>query len=211
MPKKYIEAQPFPYPARLPDLLEWQKHSPLYLTNGCCENAHGSWELFMRLGLEFGVWNPDTHQIDNVPQGTFPPDIEDTFYPLTKEEATFIGETYVPSQYGGASLSYSVIYQGKKYLCPLIHVCYLENETFSRESYGGSEGGETAAEALGAAIKLAGRLKPKFQKIGGQVLVTEDDEQDRHAVMMLIPPKYVTERFATFDEYKGWVAGMIAE
>lgn len=74
----------------------------VFLTNGCCENAHGSPALLARHGLK--------GQMD-----------EGSFYPLTKGEEALIGEDELTLPNGGSALfGYSVLHQGRKWACPVV-------------------------------------------------------------------------------------------
>lgn len=77
-----------------------------YLTNGCCENAgHVGARWMQRIGLEFGEY-------------------DGYFYPLTAEEARFIGEDQVAVGDSGmdAWLGYSILYENRKWLAPVVEI-----------------------------------------------------------------------------------------
>ena len=77
-----------------------------YLTNGCCENAGfvGAGHM-QRLGLDFG-------------------EHEGFFYPLTTSEARYIATDQVPVGDVGvdAWLGFSMLYQDRKWLAPVIEI-----------------------------------------------------------------------------------------
>lgn len=70
----------------------------VFLTSGCCENAHGTPALMERYGLEYQA------------------ESEFGFYPLTESESKYIAEDYFePAPFLGGMMAYSVLYNGQKY------------------------------------------------------------------------------------------------
>src|SRR5699024_1437696 len=74
--------------------------SLVFLTSGCCENAHGTIPLLEEHGLGYTLDNPYG------------------FYPLTREEEQFIGEDIVPIGDTGLTgmMGYSCLLAGEKWL-----------------------------------------------------------------------------------------------
>src|ERR1041385_270759 len=86
-----------------------QRHTPLYLTNVLCEHAHGNPVLFKSLGLPSGEWRG-------------------SFYPLTTQEAIFVGDD--SESFGDATLlfGYSVLLEGQKWVAPSVEFHYRTSQ-----------------------------------------------------------------------------------
>ncbi len=146
---------------------------PLYLTNGTCEATHDYIEeLLTKAGIPFG-------------------NAEGEFYPLTEDEEKFIAEDVADLGDGiEAILGYTSLYKGKKYLMPSVELCFGEG-TFTTEKY---------------ALDFANELKQKFQdrisQVGGHVILSENEEYDRHVLKLLLPFDYAIAKAKNFDEWK---------
>ena len=179
------------------ELEKMQETTPVFLTSGCCESAHGSIELFRRLKLRHGWFNTANGSLTSKePQEP----TEEDFYPLTPPEDQYIGEDYANGPYGGIVMAYTVLYKGKKWLAPTIQVCWLSG-VFSEDSYGG-EVAKDYEISIKAAEALEMALRPKMEVIGGDVVLLKDDEEDRHSVMMLFPPDFAIKQAKNFEEWK---------
>lgn len=183
-------------------IIDRQYGEPVYLTNGLCESAHGSEELFDRLR-----WVPYTFE-------TSPGNEE--FYPLDANEMLFISEDCVDTPEGPALLGYSCLYKNEKWLMPNVEICFLDGEDrpFSEESYG--EGAGTYKTSSGAwthCIAYSRKIRPAIEAIGGHVLLSLDASgTDRHTVQILIPPLWAINKFGTdrpFEQYKAWLATVL--
>ena len=75
-----------------------QKHTPVFITNGCCEATHDSLpEVFAKLGLQHGEFDGE-------------------WYPLTKEESQYISDDEIVAAGTCVRTGYACLYQGKKWL-----------------------------------------------------------------------------------------------
>lgn len=118
----------------------------VFLTNGCCENAHGSRELFAPHGLKGQM-------------------TEHGFYPLTKAEERFVAEDAVLLPNGRSALfGYSVLHQGTKWACPIVEFHFDANDP------------DAAAEARAEAVAYAAHVGPKFADLRGKAMVDEDEK-----------------------------------
>lgn len=128
---------------------------PVYLTNACCENAHGTPELLAEHGLPGGIYDGD-------------------FYPLTDAEFQFIGEDVVPVYDGFEAMTgYSVLYEGRKFLAPTV------------EFYYGKGVSTTEQEARDACDTSVHCLAEHVGDFGGRVLVHEDMDDRINMVVMI--------------------------
>ena len=161
-------------PSRFPaDLATKQATMPVCLTNRECENAWGSPELFALIGL---------------PQGEF--------YPLTDNEKRFIREDKAEGGTAWAYMGYSVVYKSKKWLSPLMEF------RFPNESLATVEKGmyDNADFAFSAASAIKDTLDPVFTTFGGEIFLIENESDDRHVMMFMVPFEYAM----TFGNYDGW-------
>lgn len=128
---------------------------PVYLTNGSCENAHGTPELLAEYDL---------------PGGSF----EGEFYPLTDAESQFIGDDLVEVHDGfEAMLGYSVLYEGRKFLAPTVEFCYGEGVSTSEKE---------ARDACDTSVRC---LSMHVGDFGGRVLVHEDMPDRINMIVMI--------------------------
>lgn len=203
-------------------VLERQGNEPVFLTNGCTENNLDNtpttgFEVFEPLGLKFG-WTDEHNNVYDAPGGRGDVPDHGRFYPLTPDENKFVGEDSADGPYGGAMLGYAMLYRGKKYIGPNVEVCFKGNrQPFSDESYGIERvddalypDGETA---LAEAYRLANFLRPKLQAIGGDVVVIDENEVDRHAVAILVPTEFAVFSFPgeppiALKAFKRWVESL---
>ena len=159
-----------------------QRTEPVYLTNGCCESAHGTAELFDVLGLSSGEFQGE-------------------FYPLTRAEEQFIAEYgWQIGKHGLLSFGYSALYQGRKWYYPSIE--------FSWDADHIPDASEQDAAANLEALKAFARLAPMLEAIGGKAIFSEYEGFDRHQVSLLIPMDWVRMRFQNFYDYKTWVVSI---
>lgn len=93
------------------------ENEPLYLTNGCCEHAHGDAALMDEFGLGYSE-NPD---------GT-------DFYPLNDAESRYIAEDMAELD-GGlfALMGYSCVFQGRKFYMPSIEIMQIPGDRDAEE------------------------------------------------------------------------------
>lgn len=143
---------PTPYRGRI------DPEVPAYMTSGCCEVATVTPEDLEHLGLRYGSF-------------------DETFYPLTDEEARYIAEDYEEADDGlhGALTGYAVLYRGAKCLMPTVEI-----------ANGPDDGFPPRDEVLRDAIVYADRIRDKVVAMGGNVLVDEDQD-DRVSVMLIVP------------------------
>lgn len=146
---------------------------PAYMTSGCCEVATVTQDDLESLGLPFG-----SH--------------DGGFYPLTDEEARYIAEDVVDADDGihGALTGYAVIYRGAKHLMPTIEIANGPDPDYDFPS---------RDEVLAHAIAYADRIRPRFEAMGGNVLI-DTDQDDRVLVMLPVP---IEAAMAIGDE-KAW-------
>lgn len=154
---------------------------PLCLTNACCEPVDGGPELFSRHGLKWSV------------------DANGTFYPLTKDEARYIGEDSITMPNGfHAELGYSFFYQGAKFVGASVEVAFNPESKDSRD--------KTLAEVKA----YASHIEKAVKAADGHVLVTEDDVMgDRHTIHALIPFDRVPKIAIDFDDWKIQIARIL--
>jgi hypothetical protein len=173
-----------------------QKHTPIYLTNGTLDSLLDDTptlgeEVFKKLGLSYRInKGPTTPTIGSGEAAGF--------FPFTLEEDVYLTEDSADAVYGGAQMSYTILYKGKKYFAPAVDVCFDgPNRPFSVGSYGSFTGAiyNTEADALREAKRLAKFLRPKMQEFGGNVYVYQEAESDRHQVLLLFPPASVVTTF----------------
>ena len=142
---------------------------PVYLTNGSCENAHGTPELLAEYGL---------------PGGSY----EGEFYPLTDDEAKFIGDDLVEVYNGFEAMTgYAVLYEGRKFLAPTVEFYYGDGVSTTEQE---------ARDACDTSVRC---LAEHVGDFGGRVLVSEDD--DRINMMIMIPFEYAR---ANAKDFEGW-------
>ena len=84
------------------EIIDMQKHTPVFITNGCCEATHDSLpEVFAKLGLQHGEFDGE-------------------WYPLTKEESQYISDDEIVAAGTCVRTGYACLYQGKKWLYPIM-------------------------------------------------------------------------------------------
>lgn len=154
---------------------------PLCLTNACCEPVDGGPELFSRHGLKWSV------------------DANGNFYPLTKDEARFIGEDSITMPNGfHAELGYSFFYQGAKFVCASVEVAFNPESKDSRD------------KVLAEVKAYASHIEKAVVAVDGHVLITEDDVMgDRHTIHALIPFDRVPKMAIDFDDWKIQIARIL--
>lgn len=133
------------------------RNKPLYLTNACCEHAHGTPEIFAIHRLNYGQFNGD-------------------FYPLTDAEAQYIAEDEVCSDDGAmlALTGYSALYEGRKHIMPTIELPFGDDQP-------------SRSAVIAEAYAYAGRIRHKVQNMGGTVLVDKNMDPDRILIKILVP------------------------
>ena len=175
-------------------IIRRQETEAIYLTNGCCENAHGSEALFNRLKLDYGNFQGE-------------------FYPLTDAEVSYISEDGVPTPEGQAEMGYSGLYKGRKWLMPSIEVCFLDSveRPFSEKSYGTEGVYKTTHEAKDKVDALAAQYRPRIEALGGYVFTFYDygPSSDRHTIQILIPFE-AAFKLGSYDKYKTWLSELLA-
>lgn len=154
---------------------------PIYLTNGCCEHAHGDVDMFRRLSLN---WSRDQYG---------------GFYPLTEQESMFVCDRgpMLPNGFF-ANMAYTFLYKGKKYGGAAIEVPYLNPlDDPSADPFPPRE------EALQEANAFADRIRPVIEiETGGHVLVQVDDLDYRHTIQILVPFTYIIQSASEFSDWK---------
>lgn len=149
----------------------------MYLTNACCENAHGNERYFRQFGLKFSGFNPLTGNLHPLVDGQLPEGTE--FYPLTVSEGRYVsGDDVFMSQEGAGLMGYAVLFNGQKYLAPSVEVCY-------KADWNDSE--DTREQALVKARRMAVKVQDALYKIGGQTVIQLDDADDRHTGTPSLP------------------------
>lgn len=129
----------------------------IYLTNGCCENAHGDQALFDRLGLTAG-------------------DDDGAFDPLTAAEREWIFEDSLSHKRGEILMAYTGLYRGQKYLMPVLTLYHDPEDDATNEAN---------AEYIERVVMR--QITPGVEALGGLVRFERDDEDDRHALQILLP------------------------
>ena len=159
----------------------------IYLTNGCCEHAHGDEALLDELGLR---WSEDDHG---------------DFYPLTDNESRFIAEEgpSLPNGYW-PNMAYSFLYQGKKFAGAVMEV-YFGDEG------GGARNPNTGEETLREVRAYVSHIAPRIETVGGHIFVVEDDGpgSDRHTIEVLIPFAHISKHAEDFDDWKCQLARLL--
>lgn len=195
------------------NLMDVQRTHPVYLTNGCTEDCEHFTEAdFKALGLTYGA--SDSNNCVRTATLERPIKITETFYPLTEEEQTFIGEDWAGELHGGFCMGYAALFRGQKYLFPGLDVCYWSaNPPFSRKSYG-EYLCDSPEEAEREAQRIAKRLRKKLKPHGGKVFVSVKDgcgpNGDRHIVSVLLPFD-VAQQCGRFDRWKQFLATLLNE
>jgi hypothetical protein len=145
---------------------------PVYLTSGTCEVTEQYDDLLDELDLDYGSF-------------------EGEFYPLTDDEAVFIGEDLADVADGyGALMGYSAVFKGEKFLMPSVEVGF------------GPDFGTDRDGALEAAKGLKDKIGSKIEAVGGHVFLDENHDWDRHVVQILIPFSYAKTVASDFDGWK---------
>lgn len=191
------------------DLVARQMKEPIYLTNGCCEATRDYCRLFEALGLRFGAFRSRGGEDVDCGVGQEPPRLVDLkkdgfeFYPLTRDESALIAEDSaayeVPGYFGGEwRLSYTVLYQGTKWLAPTFEVQH------NKGPFEQNKKDPSPEEALALAHRIAGTVRPNVERVGGQVRVERNDECF-HEVVLLLPMAWAMERFGTYTHVEAWL------
>lgn len=134
---------------------------PVFLTNGCCENAGVIGARTMeRLGLEFG-------------------EFEGFFYPLTDREARYVGTDRVAIGDSGSEawLSFSMLYGKRKWLSPVVEIRYRQDVA--------GDALPDRATAQGATRRIYAQIIERTARVGGHALMAESD--DRFWIEMMLP------------------------
>lgn len=132
-------------------------NTPLYLTNGCCEHAHGDADMFRALGLNHGQFDGE-------------------FYPLTATEAPFIAEDTIDAldDHKFALTGYSALYRNRKYIMPSIELAF-GRDLPSKDTI------------LAEACDYARRIRPKIESMDGEILIDDNADPDRIIIQILVP------------------------
>jgi hypothetical protein len=180
-----------------------------YLTNACCDNTGNvTPRTLYLLHLPFGSFSyrPDNREaLEITREDQIGPDHQ--FYPLTPAEAKFIGEDdfTTPNTEGGL-LGYSVLYRGEKWFSPVLEY-YFENDAE-----------ETSATVH--ARKDFAHVRSQIKALGGHIFLQENLTDDRHQVTLLLPVRYVLNRFGgitgepvdnrspAFAVYRAWLQSL---
>ncbi len=164
--KKVMElGSPEDWKARLALLIS-DPTIPVYLTNACCEAAHGQEAHFNELGLSYGEY-------------------EGQFYPLTEDEEKFIAEDEVYSFDGRmlAMMGYTALYRGKKYFMPSIELSFGDDfDDFP-----------PFEKVLEEAKAYAENINPKLATLNGFARVDDKSDDERIVIQMLFPVDQVTQ------------------
>lgn len=161
-------------------ILAVQNSLPIYLTNGCCESAHGNPEVFVALGLTHDRYVFATGEVADNAEGRTHQD----FYPLTEAEAQLVGESSaLITPNCEARMPYALLYQGKKWFAP--HICF----------HFGGDGEQSEAEALEQFDAADATIREKIESVGGVLIRSEYDEVEHgcnetdytHALIALLP------------------------
>ncbi len=146
-----------------------------YLTNGCCENAGFVGASTMeRLGLAFG-------------------EFEGFFYPLTEAEARYIATDQIAVGDSGSEawLSFSVLYQDRKWAAPVIEIRY-------RQGHAANEAVPGRAHAERASRQIHAQVSERADEVGGHALMKES--ADRFWIEIMLP----FELAMRYRDFAGW-------
>lgn len=177
------------------EVLVKQETEPVFLTNGACESAHGSIEVFKALKLPYGVLDKRNGKVLELAEDKpIRMDLGYEFFPLTIAEAALVGPKAFNTPEGHGNMAYSVLYKGKKWACPCLEIEYDEDD----------ERGSNNAKMV--ADNLAEMIRPKVGISGGQVLVTyKDGMNDRHTLMILMPFAVLRKHQKNLDGFHKWL------
>ena len=159
-----------------------QRHTPLYLTNALCEHAHGNPVLFKSLGLPSGEWRG-------------------SFYPLTTQEAIFVGDD--SESFGDATLlfGYSVLLEGQKWVAPSVEFHYRTSQ---------NPAAPTCARVEAKARAFLAAIEAGVQRLGGRVRLDLEDGVAHHTVVLLVPMESAI-RFATYARWRACVVDVVGQ
>lgn len=148
--------------------------TPLYLTNGCCEPAHATPELLDEWNLPYSLDSGG-------------------FHPLTAEELAYIGEDTVEVGKSGyvALLGYTGLYDGRKWLMPVIEIAYQGDQNPDAVL-------PTRDEARSLTSALASELQVILGFAGGYVF--QDEGYDRFIMELCLPFSLAYEQ----GSYEAW-------
>ena len=150
-----------------------------YLTNDCCEHAHGHADELDALGLGYS-------------------DLDGDFYPLTAEEARFIGEDIVDTPFAGAMTGYATLWRSRKWLTPCLEFHYQDGGPDD----GGDDDLPSRDEALSAMKTAAAALAPILAEVGGHMRLDADSTDDRHTLEVLLPFDLARAAALDFTEWR---------
>lgn len=164
-----------------------QADEHIYMTNGCCESVNVDGEVFSALGLTPGEW-----------QGGF--------YPLTEAESKLLSEMgFYTGREGFVGLTgYSTLYQGKKWLTPVVEIEWIDDER-PEDMHA-----EDQQKAQMMAIQMAARASSRLESIGGYAEVEETvhDVDDRWRVAIHVPLDWAVDRFNSCEEFAAFLTGV---
>lgn len=172
-------------------------HGPLWvLTNGLCENT-GYWhtEVFRYHGASY-----------QAAAGQEP-------YPLTHQEAAFIQPDGIdlPGYATDLHLGYSVWWQNRKWLSPLLEYCYEPEDPAAKHH--GVERGEadffSRLDCLRAFVECeAERLSVLLHPMHGEVLLDLEGFTDRYAIHLLVPCGVVLGQFRGSEAWQHFLRAL---
>jgi hypothetical protein len=149
------------------DLLALQASQPVFLTNHCCEHAHGDEDLLDSLGIAYGTWQGE-------------------FYPLTGEEAARNAEDAVDTGLGTFLTGYVVLFEGVKWFGPVLEASFQAAWNDHDPAL------PSRADCLASLEAHAEELREPVAALGGRLVLTTDACQgDRHCLQILLPAQGV--------------------
>jgi len=187
-------------PASVKTLVARQKRHPVYLTNACCENAHGSEALALKLNLTVGSYNASDRKVyDAVLSG-----IVDGFYPLNARESQYIAEDLATINNYSALLGYSVLFRGKKYLFPSIEFNFIDPSNAKSPDYPGIF--LSHRDAMNALRVTESKVKAAAEAVGGFVWVFEEDNDGlTHTLGIAIPFEFAFKLGDNYHAVREWL------
>jgi len=172
-------------PTPIVDPVGLQVTCPLVLTNGGCESTDViDIDVLHSMGLETGV----------VTEEKIP-------FPLTERENLFIAEDSIDLAFTYILLGYTVVYQGKKWLSPIIEYMFSEDDS----------NGITSAQAEALMEVEAQVIASRLIALGGYVMIEKGVWPVHHCLTMMIPfdcPE-LTKFESSFDEYVNWLTDLV--
>lgn len=177
-------------------IINEQKQRHVYLTDIRCDATdHVNQKQLHELQLDYG-WVNEQQRIIPAHGLEVPKNFK--FYPLTPEEAAFIStQGFVTGEGCIGYTSYATLFQGKKWLTPIIKIGQINSVDQS---------------TLSLRLSLISRGRNHLARIGGDKTIYAEKHED--GVALHIPMEWALENLIsrngfTFDHYCGFLVGLM--